>query len=169
MENRSLIGRKEIEEYRKFAFRDDVFKLTVGVILGNSFNKVVFGVSDYLVMPVFTFLVSKTGEHWREWTFEPVCGLKFELGRMAGVFVDFLLISVVLYLFYVKLWGTMFGAPEQTGMKRCGMCFSAIDERSTRCPKCAGVLNVETGRARGKDKGAKDRRGKQQGPSRTGG
>ena len=97
MEERSLIGKKEIEEYKNFAFRDDMLKLAVGVVLGNSFNKVVYGISDYLVMPVLTFFVSKTGDEWRRWEFSPFLGLKFDFGRMIGTFVDFLLMSCLIY------------------------------------------------------------------------
>jgi len=158
-EEKSLIGKKDIEEYKKFAFKDDVLKLAIGVILGNAFNKVVYGISDYLVTPLFTYVVSKTGEGWREWTFEPILGLKLELGKIGGIFVDFLLISIVLYLFYVRLIGGLMGRPGQKQMKVCPFCFEPIDLRATKCPRCTGDLNVKTRRTRSKNQGTKNSRG----------
>ena len=43
---KSMIGERELKEYKNFAFKDDMLKLAVGIMLGNSFNKVVYGISD---------------------------------------------------------------------------------------------------------------------------
>jgi large conductance mechanosensitive channel len=159
MEERSLIGKKEIEEYKNFAFRDDMLKLAVGVVLGNSFNKVVYGISDYLVMPVLTFLVSQTGDEWRRWEFSPFLGLKFEFGRMIGTFVDFFLMSFFLYLFYVKFASRLLVRPEGPKRKECPFCHENIRPEATRCPFCTGDLSVKTRRPRRKNKRAENRRG----------
>lgn len=155
---RSLIGRKEIKEYKDFAFRNDMLKMAVGVILGNSFNKVVYGISDYLVMPIFIFLVSQTGDEWRKWEFSPFLGLKFEFGRMIGTFVDFFLTSFFLYLFYVKVVGKV-AKSDGPRRKECVFCRESIREEATRCPFCTGDLSVKTRRTGRTNKGAKDRRG----------
>ncbi len=162
---KSLIGEKELREYRNFAFKDDMLKLSVGIILGNSFNKVVHGISDYLVMPIFTFLVSKTGDGWRNWTFTPVKGLNFELGHLFGVFFDFLLISMLLYVFYIKLIGQIVNR-EVPSLKNCPHCCGRINAAARKCPLCTGDMIVEgdpivkTRRTRSKDTRAKNRRGK---------
>lgn len=158
MEERSLIGKKEIEEYKNFAFRDDMLKLAVGVVLGNAFNKVVYGISDYLVMPLLTFLAAHTGDEWRRWEFSPFLGLKFELGRMLGTFVDFLLISFFLYLFYVK-FASRIVRHEGPKRKSCPFCHENIRLEAVRCPFCTGDLNVKARRAGRKNKRAENRRG----------
>lgn len=147
---RNLIGKKELQEYKNFAFRDDMLKLAVGVILGNSFNKVVYGMSDYLVMPIFTFLVSKTGQEWRNWEFTPFFGLTFELGRMFGTLIDFLLVSFFLYLFYVKFVGKIVRA-DAPQKKQCSFCREAIRIDATKCPFCTGDLIVKARRTRRKN------------------
>ena len=159
MEERGLIGKKEIQEYKNFAFREDMLKLAVGVVLGNSFNKVVYGISDYHVMPVLTFLVSQTGDEWRRWEFSPFLGLKFEFGRMIGTFVDFLLMSFFLYLFYVKFASRIIGA-EGPKRKQCPLCNESIRIEAVKCPFCTGDLIVKTRRAGRKNTGAENRRGK---------
>lgn len=158
---RSLIGEKELREYRNFALRDDMLKLAIGVMLGNSFNKVIYGFSDYLIMPIFKFICSKAGEGWRSWSVTPLEGLNFELGRLLGTLVDFVLISVFLYLIYNKMLITILsdGRPV-ADKKNCPLCCSMINLNATKCPACTGDLNVKPRRNGTKDKRAKDRRSK---------
>ena len=158
---KSLIGEREFKEYKDFALRDDMFKLAVGVMLGNSFNKVVYGISDYIVMPVFKFFVSKTGDEWRNWSVTPTIGLTFELGRLCGTVFDFILISILLYLIYIKLFSRILVRDEKRPeMKQCPLCLTSIRTDAIKCPACTGDLDVKPRRTRTKNKGTKNRRGK---------
>lgn len=160
MQMKSLIGEEEFKKYKDFAFREDMFKLAVGVMLGTAFNKVVHGFSDYLIMPIFTFLVSQTGDEWRKWCFTPMKGLTFELGNLAGAVVDFVLISIVLYLFYVKIIQGVFHK-EKRGpeTKQCPLCLNPVHALALKCPFCTGDLTLEPRRNRKKNTGTKNRRG----------
>lgn len=154
---KSFLNASDLSEYKKFAFKDDMLKLSVCFILGNSFNKVVCGISDYLVMPVTTYLISSTGTGWRELVLTPVHGVDIEAGRLAGVFVDFFMVSTILYLVYIKLGGFLrIGPVSAPPQKRCVHCMGMVHAEAKRCPMCTGVLVVEKRRARGKDKGTKD-------------
>jgi large conductance mechanosensitive channel len=157
-EARSLLGEKELKEYRNFAFKDDMFKLAVGVVLGNSFNKVVYGISDYIVMPIFTFLASHTGKEWRQWNISPMKDLNFEIGKMFGLFVDFILISFILYLIYVKLLSKI-AVATQPKIKPCPKCCGTIPACATKCPLCTGDLIVKARRTRRKNKRTANDRG----------
>jgi large conductance mechanosensitive channel len=144
MDQKNFIGEKEIKNYKEFAFKDDMFKLAIGFILGNSFNSVVGGISDYLVMPVIKFIISETGEEWRKWKFIPFKGLEFELGRLAGVVVDFLLVSIVLYIIYVKIIGGIINRNKPEFVKDCSFCYSKIDYRSKKCKFCTSKVKSTT-------------------------
>lgn len=135
-----FINKKEIKNYKEFAFKDDMFKLAIGFILGNSFNSVVGGLSDYLVMPVIKFILSETGEEWRKWKFIPFKGLEFELGKLAGTFVDFLLVSIILYIIYFKIIGSIIKRDKSENIKDCPFCYSKIDVRAKRCKYCTSDL-----------------------------
>jgi large conductance mechanosensitive channel len=156
---KSLLGEKEFQNYKKFAFRDDMFKLTIGVMLGNSFNKVVYGISDYLVMPLFTFLLSYTGDEWRQWTFKPIIGLNFEVGRLLAVLVDFTTTSIILYLIYTKALVMISKENSGPNTKKCEYCCGAIDENAKKCPLCTGDLIVKARRNRRKNTRTKNNRG----------
>lgn len=159
---KSLIGEKEFQNYKRFAFRDDMFKLAIGVILGNSFNKVVYGISDLLVMPIFKFILVNTGESWRKWTFKPVSGLEFEIGQLLGVFVDFILISTLLYLLYSKVISRISKEKndKHENTKECKYCFNKVNEKATKCPLCTGDLNAKSRRNRAKNNRTKNNRSK---------
>lgn len=88
---------QRIQEYRKFAFKDDMLKLAIAFILGGAFSKAVTAISECLIMPVLNFVLKFTGEHWKTATWEPIEGLVLEMGRFGAAAVDFLLISVVLF------------------------------------------------------------------------
>ena len=94
----------EIEEYKKFAFRSNMMQMAVAFILGAAFNKFITSFCENVVMPVFNFLLGYTGVSWRELTFVPIYGLKIEIGKFLGSSFDFLIISMVLYFVYIKLF-----------------------------------------------------------------
>jgi large conductance mechanosensitive channel len=163
-------GEREWREYKRFAFKDDMLKLSVGIMLGNAFNKVVQSVSDNLAMPALSFLTLNTGEAWRDWSWSPVGGLDIRLGRLAGDALDFLVVSAVLYLVYVKFVGKVFGRwmpPAAT--KQCLLCMERIHPEAVKCKFCGGNPNGIKRRNRVKDKGSKDGGGKSEGPDRAGG
>jgi large conductance mechanosensitive channel len=168
VDERSFINSAEFKKYKDFAFKNDVLKLSVGVILGSSFNKVVQGISDCLIMPVVSFMISKTSGGWRDIEFVPINGLKFEVGKLSGVFVDFFVVSLVLYILYIKVVEKLskkdsIKPPEQTKIpqKQCPHCLNQVHAEATKCYMCTGSLIVKKRRAGVKDKGTKSSRGKQ--------
>jgi large conductance mechanosensitive channel len=100
LENKIL--KNEFEEYKKFAFKGDMIKISIGIILGNSFNTIVQSISNNILMPIINFLISKTGSNWRDLNLELINGLNLEIGKFLGSIIDFLLISIFLYVIYVK-------------------------------------------------------------------
>ena len=93
----------EVEEYKKFAFKGEMIQLAIAFILGAAFNGVVKGISEHLIMPIVGFFTGAVaGGGWRAITWEPITGMVFETGKFAGCFVDFFVISLVLFILYVK-------------------------------------------------------------------
>ena len=157
---KAFIGEKEIKEYKKFAFKEDMLKMSIAFILGASFNKVVTGISDLVLMPLINFIIIQTGESWRKWNWEPAHGLKFEIGQFIGVTIDFLLISIILYIIYAKMLVKIRGENQNNHLKICDFCKSEINELEIKCPKCTGDLNGQPGRNRREDKRKKNPRSK---------
>jgi large conductance mechanosensitive channel len=160
IEEKNFLSKNDIKEYKKFAFKEDMLKMSIAFILGASFNKVVTGISDLALMPIINFIILQTGDSWRKWTWEPIYGLKFELGQLLGILVDFFLISLVLYIIYGKIITKIKGDNNQVRIKICEFCKSEINEHAIKCPKCTGDLDVESRRNRRQNKRAKNTRGK---------
>lgn len=154
-QKRDFLRKEDWREYRRFAFRDDVMKLTVGVVLGASFNKLVNSVSSDLVMPVLSLLTAQTGDGWREWTLSLPSGLDLRIGQVAGSLLDFVVVSVVLYLIYVKIVGGLKKDPTAPAkpQRECELCRETIRSDATRCRFCGGNPDGPKRRTRGKDKG----------------
>ena len=107
--NKKFISNKELEKYKKFALKEDMLKMSIAFILGAAFNNVVKGISDLLIMPFINFILLHTGESWRSFEVEPADGLVLELGKFLGTCVDFVLISIILYLnSFRKTWSGKF-------------------------------------------------------------
>jgi len=161
-------GEREWSDYKRFAFRDDMLKLTVGLTLGNSFNKAIQSLSNNLVVPALSFATLNAGESWRGWSWSPVVGLELKIGQLAGDMFDFVVVSVVLYLIYVKLAGGSYemASGAKPCARRCGLCLECVHPDAVRCRFCGGRPD---GVKRGdgvKDKGAKDCGGEQNRPVR---
>jgi len=97
--------KSEFEDYKKFAFKGDMLKLAIAFILGGAFNKVVSAISENFMMPLLNFLINKTGSNWRTAIWTPLEGLNFEIGKLAAATIDFILMSLVLYIFWRLLRG----------------------------------------------------------------
>lgn len=159
--NKNFIKKEDIEQYKNFAFKEDMLKMSIAFILGSSFNKVVTGISDSILMPLINFIIIQTGDYWRKWNWEPIKGLRFEVGYFLGTLVDFILISFILYILYSKVLLKIRGGNNIINKtKICHLCKSQIDESAMKCPKCTGDLNVKSRRTRRKNTRTKNNRSK---------
>lgn len=94
---------REIEEYKKFAFDKNMVQVAIGLILANAFQKTVTGISDYLIMPIVNYFVNSTDGNWRDMVFSPFNGMNIEVGRLVGMFCDFFIITLILYIIYSRI------------------------------------------------------------------
>jgi large conductance mechanosensitive channel len=139
----SLVGKKEYDQFKKFAFKGHMIQMAIAFMMGAAFNSVIKSISENLIMPVINFGLSKTGEDWRQFTYMPTEGLTLEIGKFCSAFVDFFLISLVLYIFYVKLLKPIWEEKPEIKCietKKCLVCQSVIHWQCERCPQCTTWL-----------------------------
>lgn len=96
--------RQTINEYRQFAFKDDIKKVCVAVILGSSFDNLIKNISINLIMPFFDFIINKTNGSWRDYCITILPGLELGVGRVLGGVLDFTIISIVLFILLKIIW-----------------------------------------------------------------
>src|SRR5262245_11587752 len=95
-----MVQRKLWAEFKTFVLKGNVIELAMAVVVGGAFNKVVKAFVDDLVMPAMSPLLP-AGD-WRAWQATPL-GLK--VGDFIGSIVDFLIVSLVVFVVLVKLVG----------------------------------------------------------------
>jgi large conductance mechanosensitive channel len=144
----SIIGEKELSEWKKFAFKGRMVEMAVAFMLGGAFQKVVTSISESLIMPAINFLIGKTGQDWRNYDFTPVDGMTFEIGKFAGSFMDFILISIILYILFRKIFSPILKEDSKIVIKcieliRCPVCQDSISYKAKRCPSCTSWIDEE--------------------------
>ena len=96
--------KQELESYKKFAFSNNLIALALSLTMANATEKIVNSISENLLMPIINYFVDSTGENWRNLIFVPTTGLEFEVGSMINGFLKFIFTSIIVYIFYTKVF-----------------------------------------------------------------
>ena len=127
-----------MKEFRDFAAKGNVVDLAVGVVMGQAFGKIVSALVADLFMPLVGAVIP--GGDWREYTVTP---LNLKIGSVLGATLDFLVVSLVLFLVIVKLMGTLKKrgtVPPPVTTKTCTECLEEIPLAAKRCRACTSPV-----------------------------
>lgn len=109
---------QEIQDYRQFAFNQNMIQVAIGLILVTAFQKTVTAFSDCLIMPIVNYFINATDGNWRDWKVNPVAGMNLELGHLIGSLLDFTILTLLLYFIYSrivkKIWPSLEVKKEKT-------------------------------------------------------
>lgn len=83
------------EEFKEFIMRGNVVDLAVGLVMGSAFTAIVNGLVEGIIMP---FIAALSGNASVEDLIFTVNGTAIQYGVFLQAIIDFLLISVVLFL-----------------------------------------------------------------------
>lgn len=95
--------KQTLNEYKEFAFKQDIGKVCLAVILGGTFDSLIRNISSNLIMPFFDFFINKTHGGWRDYRLVITDGLELGIGKIAGGLLDFAIISIVLFIVFKKI------------------------------------------------------------------
>ena len=128
--------KKLLKEFKDFAMKGNVLDLTVAVVLGAAFNKVVTAVVEIFLNPILESLPKMENGG---------TGFTGSLVSFAAVVVEFLLTALVLFLIVkaankAKNAKKKEEAPAEPTTKVCPFCQSEISIKATRCPHCTSEL-----------------------------
>jgi large conductance mechanosensitive channel len=91
------------EEFKEFAFKGKAIDLAVGVVIGAAFGKLVDSLVKNVLMPALS-LVLPTEQGYLDWKL--LVGAKeVPYGLFLGDVVNFLIVTLALFLFIVKFLG----------------------------------------------------------------
>ncbi len=100
-----------LDEFKDFAFKGNVIDLAVGVIIGAEFGKIVNSLVAHIIMPLVSVLLpGKQGYLGWKWVID---GKEVPYGLFLGEVVNFLIVSLALFLFIVKFLGGVMRAKKQ--------------------------------------------------------
>jgi large conductance mechanosensitive channel len=91
------------EEFKNFAFKGNVVDLAVGVIIGAAFGKIVDSLVRHIIMPTVSVLLPAK-QSYLDWKWV-IDGKDIPYGLFLGEVVNFLIVSMALFLFVVKFLG----------------------------------------------------------------
>lgn len=92
-----------VEEFRTFAFKGNVIELAVGVIIGGAFGKIVDSLVKHIIMPAISVLLPGQ-QGYLGWKLT-LAGKDIPYGLFIGEVVNFLLVTLAIFLFIVKFLG----------------------------------------------------------------
>lgn len=135
-----------IAEFRGFLTKTNALALAVGVIIGAAVGNVVSALASDILMPVIGLFMP--GGNWREArivlrTATDAAGKVTETailyGHFIGVVLDFLIISLVVFLI-VKALVKPVPVKEPEPMKNCPECLDTIPRAARRCRSCTSAV-----------------------------
>jgi large conductance mechanosensitive channel len=135
-----------IAEFRGFLTKTNALALAVGVIIGAAVGSIVSAVSSDLLMPIISLALP--GGAWREAKIvisstTDATGKVVEnailYGHLLGVFIDFIVISFVLFLI-VRTLVKPVAAEAAEPMRKCPECLEMIPQAARKCRACASAI-----------------------------
>jgi len=125
------------EEFKAFISKGNVIDLAIAVVIGGAFGKIVTAFVQGIIMPAVNLLLPH-GD-WYEWTLGPL-----QTGMLLGAIVDFLLISLAIFIVLVKGLGSinkLRSKPDAApSTKVCPYCLETVRFGAKKCKFCASSL-----------------------------
>lgn len=157
------------QEFREFAIKGNVIDLTVGVIIGSAFTKIVNSIVEDLVMPPIGVLLGRVdftnlyvmlpgqedklsqaaaaGKKLSSLADFKAAGVAtFNYGLFINNVVQFLIVAVAVFLMVrtINRLREKFGEAPPTPVKKrpCPFCLTDIPEEATKCAFCTSEVSA---------------------------
>ena len=148
-----------VGEFKEFIMRGNVMDLSVAVIIGGAFQKIITSLTNDVIMPLVTLATG--GIDFNNW-FIALDGSSYgtlaeaqeagaatiNYGAFITVVLDFLILAVIIFamvkgmnVLAEKTHKKEEKAPEAPATKKCPYCLSEIAAEAVRCPHCTSELD----------------------------
>ncbi|WP_084139004.1 large conductance mechanosensitive channel protein MscL [Halalkalibacter okhensis] len=141
-------------EFKEFAVRGNVIDMSVGVIIGTTFAKIVESLVADVIMPPFALIfgqvdfsnkyINLSNRQFDSYAEAKEAGVPLlNYGTFLNHAVHFVLIAFVLFLFVRQI--NRIRRPKEDPLinmktKTCPYCCQSIAYKATRCPNCTSQL-----------------------------
>ena len=147
-------------EFKKFVMRGNVIDMSVGIIIGAAFTKIVNSIVSDILMPPLGLLMEKVD--FSNWFIVLKPGLNtpgpyeslsaaqaagattLNIGNLLNAVISFLIVAMCIFLL-IKLINKLDAlkkapAPAAPAVKKCPYCCMEIPLEATRCGHCTSDL-----------------------------
>lgn len=144
-----------IKEFREFILRGNVIDMSVGIIVGAAFTKLVDSLVKDIIMPPIGLLLGKVdfanlfvtlsegltpGPYHTLDMAQKAGAVTLNLGLFINVIISLLIVGLAVF-FLVKGINRLRREPgAEVNTKACPFCFTDIHLQATRCPNCTSEL-----------------------------
>ncbi|HZJ83687.1 MAG TPA: large conductance mechanosensitive channel protein MscL [Clostridia bacterium] len=145
------------KDFKEFATKGNVLDLSIGVIIGGAFGKIVTSVVNDIIMPLISILtgpmdfsdrfINLSGDGTNYSTLAEAVengAVTLNYGSFLTVLLDFFVISFCIFIVIRQI--SKFKVepePAPPTTKPCSYCMSEIDLAAIRCPHCTSKLDDE--------------------------
>ncbi|ACD24415.1 large conductance mechanosensitive channel protein MscL [Clostridium botulinum] len=137
--------KKFLNEFKQFALKGSVIDLAVGVLIGGAFQGIVKSLTNDIISPIIGIFANKD---FNDLTLE-LFGVNIKYGSFITAVINFLIMAFLIFLLVKGMnklseLGRRNKVEEvkEPTIKECPFCYSEIDIKATRCPKCTSQLEV---------------------------
>ena len=130
-----------LEEFKKFAFRGNVFDMAVGVIIGAAFKAIVDSLVTDVISPILGIFANSNFSDLEV----AIGGATLKYGAFISAVLNFLLTAFALFLIVraINRLHPQQPAEEPKKPRLCPYCKGEIADDATRCPHCTSRLDSE--------------------------
>ena len=141
-----------LKEFKAFAMRGNVMDLTVGVVVGAAFGKIVGSLVDDVLMPVLGLLIGRIDFSnlfvtLGSGTFATIAEAKragvatLNYGLFINTIIQFLIVAFAIFVVVKQMNRLQRPAPAAPpATKDCPFCATAIPVAAKKCPHCTSAL-----------------------------
>ncbi len=155
--------KQNYKEFKQFAFKGNIIDLSIGVIIGAAFSKIVTSFSNDIIVPIISLLTSNINFANLFFTLDGNKYETIELAKQANVPIiyygnflttvtDFLITAICIFVAIKLLQKFKFNKhtkeeeKQAITTKECIYCKTSIPIHASRCPNCTSILEQQSSR-----------------------
>jgi large conductance mechanosensitive channel len=133
-----------IADFKSFLIKGDLVSLAVGLVMALVFAAVVKALVADLITPIIALIVGKPSFEGLSFT---INSSQFLYGDFINNLITFLSTGAAVFFFVVKPYETFLARTkkEDTSIKKCPECTTAIPAEARRCPACTAEIGAGPG------------------------
>ena len=130
-----------VKEFKEFAMKGNVVDMSVGVVIGGAFGKIVSSFLNDVLMPPLGLLTGGVDFTEHRLVLKAADGatkaVAVNYGAFVTAIVDFTIVAFAVFALVKMMNSLKRDAPPPPSEKKCPECLMDVPIRATRCGHCA--------------------------------